>query len=246
MAIEIKINVELSRFQRKIVRSTIVTGAIVASFGIATVIAAPIDTTWVSAGATLSAEKLKADLDGLQAQLTALQAAVVPSGTVVAFAGPVAPAGWAFCDGSALNRTSYPALFAAIGTSSGYGDNATTFNVPDYRGLFLRGTDRVAGNSSAVFGSGVTPATAAMNDPESTTRTAARPGGSSGQLVGSLQADQLASHTHSYAYDHTDVAATHSYDGGPYPIGALNATTGATGGLETRPKNVAVTYIIKL
>lgn len=60
--------------------------------------------------------------------------AVLPAGLVMAFGGPAAPTGWVFCDGSALSRTTYSLLFAAIGTTYGAGDGTTTFNLPDLRG----------------------------------------------------------------------------------------------------------------
>ena len=49
------------------------------------------------------------------------------------FAGPTAPSGWTECDGSAISRTTFSTLFAAIGTTWGVGDGSTTFNVPDLR-----------------------------------------------------------------------------------------------------------------
>lgn len=63
-----------------------------------------------------------------------------PPGMVMPFAGTTAPSGWLACEGQAVSRTLYPALFAAIGTTWGAGDSSTTFNVPDFRGAFLRGT----------------------------------------------------------------------------------------------------------
>ena len=57
----------------------------------------------------------------------------------------VVPAGWLLCDGTAVSRTTYAALFAAIGTLWGAGDGVTTFNLPDARGQFLRGLDRGRG-----------------------------------------------------------------------------------------------------
>lgn len=45
------------------------------------------------------------------------------------------------CDGRALSRTTYLELFSLLGTAFGAGDGSTTFNIPDYRGLFLRGWD---------------------------------------------------------------------------------------------------------
>lgn len=65
----------------------------------------------------------------------------VPSGAVMYFAMQAAPAGWLKADGSAVSRTQYPALFAAIGTTYGAGDGRSTFNLPDLRGEFIRGWD---------------------------------------------------------------------------------------------------------
>ncbi len=54
--------------------------------------------------------------------------------------GPVTSmAGYLLCNGQAVSRTDYADLFEVIGTNFGVGDNSTTFNVPDYRGCFLRG-----------------------------------------------------------------------------------------------------------
>ena len=56
--------------------------------------------------------------------------------------------GFLLCDGAELSRTNYAALFAKIGTTFGEGDGETTFNLPDYRGYFLRG---LGGNSETDF-----------------------------------------------------------------------------------------------
>ena len=58
----------------------------------------------------------------------------MPSGAILQFAGSAAPSGYLLCDGSAVSRTTYAALFSAIGTTYGTGDGSTTFNVPDFRG----------------------------------------------------------------------------------------------------------------
>jgi microcystin-dependent protein len=52
-----------------------------------------------------------------------------------------APAGWLIANGQAVSRSSYAALFAAIGTIYGTGDGTTTFNLPDYTGRFMLGVD---------------------------------------------------------------------------------------------------------
>lgn len=63
----------------------------------------------------------------------------MPIGSVCAFGGNAAPAGWLLCDGSAVDRTTYAALFTLIGTTYGAGNGTTTFNVPDLRDQFIRG-----------------------------------------------------------------------------------------------------------
>lgn len=64
---------------------------------------------------------------------------VLPPGMVAPYAGSVAPTGWLLCDGTAVSRSTYATLFAAIGTTYGSGDGSTTFNVPDTRGVFISG-----------------------------------------------------------------------------------------------------------
>ena len=79
---------------------------------------------------------------------------MVPSGTVLYFAGRTAPAGWLKANGAAISRTAYAALFAAIGTTYGAGDGRSTFNLPDLRGEFIRGWDDGRGvDTGHLFGS---------------------------------------------------------------------------------------------
>lgn len=55
-----------------------------------------------------------------------------PVGTILAFAGNnVLPAGYLWCDGSAIGRSNYPALWATIGGRYGVGNGSTTFNLPN-------------------------------------------------------------------------------------------------------------------
>lgn len=67
--------------------------------------------------------------------------ALYPAGFIGTFAMQAIPSGWLLCDGSAYSRSYYSDLFAAIGTTWGSGDGFRTFNVPDLRGMFLRGFD---------------------------------------------------------------------------------------------------------
>ena len=91
---------------------------------------------------------------------SAVTSDVIPTGTVWTYAGTTAPTGWLFCDGTAISRTTYAALFAAIGTTYGVGDGSTTFNLPDTKGRVIAGkeasetriTSAVAGFSGATLG----------------------------------------------------------------------------------------------
>ena len=78
----------------------------------------------------------------------AVQALLVPSGAVSPFAGTSEPTGWLFCYGQAVSRTTYAALFAAIGTTYGAGDGSTTFTLPDLRGRVVAGQDDMGGTSA--------------------------------------------------------------------------------------------------
>ncbi|MET4733932.1 hypothetical protein ABIE64_002661 [Thalassospira sp. MBR-102] len=60
-------------------------------------------------------------------------------GEVIPMAGNTLPNGLLWCDGSEVSRTTYPDLFAYLGTIWGAGDGSTTFNLPDLREWFLRG-----------------------------------------------------------------------------------------------------------
>lgn len=64
-----------------------------------------------------------------------------PAGSVIYHAANTAPTGFLKADGSAVSRSTYSDLFAAIGETYGAGDGSTTFLVPDLRGEFMRGWD---------------------------------------------------------------------------------------------------------
>ena len=70
-------------------------------------------------------------------------------GFIAPFAGSTAPDGWLICDGSAVSRTTYAALFAIIGTTYGAGDGNSTFNLPNYTYARL-----LTGTAVDVYGNG--------------------------------------------------------------------------------------------
>jgi microcystin-dependent protein len=169
--------------------------------------------------------------------------ALCPPGSVIAYMGTTAPAGWLLCNGLPVSRTNYAALFAVLGTASGAGDGSTTFNLPDMRGVFLRGVNGLRSDGLA------------DPDDNSTYRTNIFIGGNTGNAVGSYQADMFAAHQHS-SFNEAPPQQVLSFQVIPSTglntvafgtgVGVQNAPgTGFAGGSETRPKNVYVNYIIK-
>lgn len=155
---------------------------------------------------------------------------LVPTGTILSFAGSKVPSGYLLCDGTAYSRASFPDLYAVIAKAWGAGISEASFRVPDLRGRFLRGVDGTAGV-----------------DPDKAARTAAYPGGNTGNNVGSAQSDQFRSHVHLL-----DQGVNNNVNNQPYPwYGApslnypASRQTLAAGGNETRPVNSNVNFIIK-
>ena len=72
---------------------------------------------------------------------------VAPVGAIFFFPVETPPEYTLECNGAAISRSAYAELFALIGTKHGAGDGATTFNLPDLRGKFIRGT---GGNAAAL------------------------------------------------------------------------------------------------
>ena len=74
---------------------------------------------------------------------------IAPAGSVMIWAGTTIPTGYLLCDGSAVSRATYDALFSAIGTTYGAGDSSSTFNLPNFQGRYLKqGTSGTYGNES--------------------------------------------------------------------------------------------------
>ena len=79
---------------------------------------------------------------------SAAVSALMPTASLMPYAGTSAPTGYFLCDGSAKSRTTYSALFGIIGTTYGVGDGSTTFNIPDLRGRVIAGQDDMGGTSA--------------------------------------------------------------------------------------------------
>lgn len=170
----------------------------------------------------------------------------MPIGAISMYSQPTAPAtspsdpeAWLICDGSEAKRytqtggdTPTP-LYAVLGTTFGDGDTQNTFNVPDLRGIFVRGCDASPTNGPA----GVDPG------PRTTTYNT--------DLVGSYQEDCIGPHSHSMSntwgtmisdcMDHVPVRGTTA--GAPFPDPST-AQTDLNSASETRPANCALTFIV--
>ena len=160
----------------------------------------------------------------------------VAAGFVSAFSGTSCPADWLEADGGEVSRTSYATLFGRIGEMYGAGDGSTTFNLPNYRGQFLRGWDRGDGT-----------------DPDTVTRTN-RGDGIAGDNVGTKQNDELRSHRHSAKWNNCEKGTNCTMggkqfmdgNGGDYVDSGYTEAIAFEGGSETRPKNINVLYCIKM
>ncbi len=187
----------------------------------------------------------------------AISQAVTP-GTLRFFAHPTAPAGYLICDGEAISRHTYAALFEAIGTCFGEGDGETTFNLPDCRGEFIRGWDNGRGiDAERVFGSHQADSLAKHTHEASIAEAGGHNHGGATSTNGE----------HTHALDArfagggggggTDLNSVYGKDARTQPDGIhqhnINddgahqhaITIHKTGGNETRPRNVAVLICIK-
>jgi len=143
---------------------------------------------------------------------------VLPTGVLMYFAMDTAPTGFLKANGAAVSRTTFSDLFSAIGTTFGAGDGSTTFELPDLRGEFPRGWDD---------GRGV----------------------DSGRSFGSFQVEDIQSHRHSTTLPRNNCAGgTGGSDGWGVNGGASGTNTllsNFEGGVETRPRNIALLACIK-
>ena len=72
-------------------------------------------------------EATKYDYDG--SNITGVEG--IPSATIIPWSNSSIPSGFLECNGAAVSRSTYSALFAIVGTTYGAGDGSSTFLVPD-------------------------------------------------------------------------------------------------------------------
>ena len=189
-----------------------------------------------------------------------ITAGAIPVGSVIMSAVNSAPAQYLLCDGSSVARSTYESLFNALSIETGgaytlpsFGyETSTHFNLPDLRGKFARFVDGGAGN-----------------DPDAGSRTAQGTNGSTGDSIGSMQADASApnglsttsagSHTHNFITRWGGTGSRGAWTG-PASAGIANQSStitetfmqaagshvhGLTGDNETRPLNLNLKAYIK-
>lgn len=168
----------------------------------------------------------------------AVTGGLIPSGLVSPFAGTAAPTGWLLCDGGAVSRSAYAALFSSIGTTYGAGDGTTTFNLPDLRGRVAAGKDNMGGTAA----SRLTSSSAAA-------LSGSTLGAAGGSQQHQLTVAELASHGHDVNVGETPASALtpggvaiHQY----LYYGAVALPTGGDQPHNNVQPTLILNYIIKL
>jgi microcystin-dependent protein len=162
-----------------------------------------------------------------------------PTASIISYAGSSAPTGYLLCDGAAKSRTTYAALYAALGGADspyGQGDGSTTFNVPDLRGRVIAGQDDM-GEASA---NRLTTAKSGVNGDNL--------GATGGSEDHQLTIAEIPSHRHTDSFSQGGNGSGYpGFDGSGDKI--TSGTTGLTG-LDGFHNNVQPTiilnYIIKV
>lgn len=172
----------------------------------------------------------------LDAAINALQLEV--TGAIKQYAGTTSPTGYLLCDGTAISRTTYAALYTVVGTSFGAGDGSTTFNIPDLRGRLPLGKDNMGGTAA----SRVTSASTGGSN-------ATILGGTGGAQTHTLSTAEMPSHTHTYTAPNTPTAFTTSGGGASGVTTVATSTNSGSAGSGNAHSNtppwIALNYIIK-
>lgn len=140
------------------------------------------------------------------------------AGMIATFARNTPPTGWLKANGAAVSRTTYSALFAAIGITYGAGDGSTTFNVPDLRGDFIRCWDDGRGiDAGRAFGT--------IQDGQNASHTHTASTAAAGGHTHTATAASDGAHTHTVsgtaasAGDHAHTASTSSAGAHSHTLG---------------------------
>jgi len=148
----------------------------------------------------------------------------IPTATIVPWSSASVPTGFLECNGQAVSRSTYSALFAIVGTTYGAGDGSSTFLVPNLQ-------DNVA------VGKSNNKALASTGGANTVAVTA------SGTIAGStanasLSTAQLASHSHTGAVNGSNGNSTP----GPFNGAVRGANTGSTGSGTGHSHNMSANF----
>lgn len=159
---------------------------------------------------------------------------LVPIGTVVAWSGNPAflPDNWKVCDGTAYPKDRYRDLYRVVANywTNDEGLQKDLFNIPNLQGMFLRGVNGTRDDEYA--------------DPDVNSRKDFL--GKNSQTVGSYQQDEFKQHVHK-VYQSGNFGTGQNANSEHHMSGDWNTRhQKSEGGNETRPKNVAVYWIIKV
>tara|TARA_A100001035_G_scaffold263188_1_gene243523 strand:- start:1251 stop:1958 length:708 start_codon:yes stop_codon:yes gene_type:complete len=197
--------------------------------------------TTVTGTQTLDATKLTGNLPAISgASLTGIVAIEV--GTILPWSNSTLPSGYLNCDGSAVSRSTYSALFAIISTDYGAGDGSSTFNLPDLQDrvpLGVSGSKAVASTGGAETVSSSGSVTIAELTP------AGNVGGSTGNTT--ISVSTMPSHQHNmYTRDGNNSGNPSSTGYTQYYInagdGKQDLQTVATGGGGAHSHNMSANF----
>lgn len=161
----------------------------------------------------------------------------VPIGAGSDFWGTSAPTGWLFAYGQAISRTTYSALFSALGTTYGSGDGSTTFNLPDKRGRASFGKDDMGGVSAD-----------RLTDSTTQGINGDVLGDTGGEQAHTMTQSELVAHTHTWTgYTSFQASLNDSPRNGVTPGSGSSITTSSTGSttpFNVLPPGIVCNYII--
>lgn len=141
---------------------------------------------------------------------------------MVLYAGSSVPSGYLNCDGSAVSRTTYAALFTAIGTTWGAGDGSTTFNLPNMVGKFAYGGNTPATTATTSDSANIDHAHNASSGNQSANHT---------HTVTASAANESADHAHNWSANTGNASNDHTHNVGVYYNGG-NPNTKTTSGVS--------------
>jgi microcystin-dependent protein len=155
----------------------------------------------------------------------------IPTATIVPWSSSSVPSGFLECNGTAVSRSTYSALFAIVGTTYGAGDGSTTFNVPDLQDNVPVGKSNNK-NLASTGGANTVAATGNV-------------GGSTANAT--LSTAQLASHTHAYqsyndAGEPQVPAAPKTALGRSFGLTTINGIIQSTGSGQGHSHNMSATF----